>query len=304
VSGPAVTTSPTVSTDAPLALLRHATMAALLAGVAPGVRRFEASGVVLEGGLLWVVCDNLAGIAAVDPALTPGSPPARLVPGAGPPAGYEDIAHDERAGRWFVLIESAPAPGGGYRPQIDEFDAAWGFVARRWVDLAVDRPNKGLEGVTCVHRDGETYLLALSEANAYAGGRHGRRPGAGVVHVLVERDGGWQVLDRIHLPSGLPFSDYSGLSLRGDRLAVASQESSALWVGRLHPDTWRVVDDGCVHPFPRDGRGRRRYGTVEGVCWLDDRTVAVVSDRTKRRRPRRLRATAESVHVFALPGPA
>jgi hypothetical protein len=66
--------------------------------------------------------------------------------------------------------------------------------------------------------------------------------------------------------------------------------------------TWQVVDPGHVHPFPRDARGRPLYGTVEGVCWLDGGTVAAVSDRTKRRQARRLRATAESVHVFALPG--
>jgi hypothetical protein len=44
-----------------------------------------------------------------------------------------------------------------------------------------------------------------------------------------------------------------------------------------------------------------KYGTVEGVCWLDDRTVAAVSDRAKRRQPKRLRETDQSVHVFQLP---
>jgi len=40
---------------------------------------------------------------------------------------------------------------------------------------------------------------------------------------------------------------------------------------------------------------------VEGVSWLAEHTVAVVSDRTKRTQPRRMRAKDQSIHVFALP---
>ena len=89
--------------------------------------------------------------------------------------------------------------------------------------------------------------------------------------------------------------------MSGERVAVVSQESSALWVGRLSPSTWEVVDDGVVYLFPRTRHGQIRYGTVEGVSWLDEQTLAVVSDRAKPGQPRRMRATDQSVHIVALP---
>jgi hypothetical protein len=290
-----------VHSGSPLRLLRQAKLASLLAPVAPDLDRLEASGVVLQDGMLWVIFDNLPHIAAIDPALVPGPAAALVVRQRGPAAGYEDIALDEVTGRRFVLIEAARTPRGGFKPQIDEYDAGWRLVHRRWVELDIEQQNKGLEGLTCVHRGGRRYLLALSEGNGNHGGRLGRRPGRGLVHVLAEQGKAWAVQERIHLPEDLPFVDYSGISVRGDRIAVVSQESSSLWVGLLDSRSWRVVDGGNVYPFPRDRRGRRLYGTVEGVSWMDERTVAVVSDRAKRSQARRLRATAESVHVFTVP---
>jgi hypothetical protein len=289
----------------PLELVREAKAADLLADTAPDLHRLEASGLSLElsheGGLLWVIFDNLPHIAALDPDLRAGSGHTRLVRRSGPAPGYEDIACDGPAGRRYVLIEATPVADGTFRPQIDEFYADWRLVARRWVELVVETPNKGLEGLSCVHRAGRRYLLALSEGNDNRGGRRGRLPGKGLVHVLEQVGDAWVVQDRIQLPADLAFRDYSGLSVRGVRIAVVSQEASALWVGRLDRARWTVVDDGQVFPFPRDGRGRIRYGTVEGVCWLDDDRVAVVSDRAKRTQPLRFRETGESIHVFALP---
>lgn len=99
------------------------------------------------------------------------------------------------------------------------------------------------------------------------------------------------------MPPGLPFTDYSSLSVRGDRLAVVSQESSSLWVGRFSPSSWEVAGPGVVHLFPRSRRGRIRYGNIEGVSWLDDHLLAVVSDRAKPDQPRRTYATDQSVHI-------
>jgi hypothetical protein len=290
-----------VRSGPPLQLLRQARLAPLIEPVAPDLRRLEASGVVLVDGLLWMIFDNLSHLVAIDPALTVGPPPARVVRQPGPPPGYEDVAYDEHTGRRFALIESARTSQGGFRPQIDEYDAAWLRISRRWVELDLDRANKGLEGLTCVSREGRGHLLALSEGNRNQGGRRGRRPGGGRLHLLQESGPVWTVREQIRLPADLPFVDYSAVSVHGDRIAVVSQQSSALWVGRLKRDSWQVAGAGQVHPFPRNHRGRQLYGTVEGVSWLDERTVAVVSDRAKRGQPRRLRATAESVQVFVLP---
>ena len=84
---------------------------------------------------------------------------------------------------------------------------------------------------------------------------------------------------------------------------MVSQESSALWVGRLAREGWSVVDDGMVYDFPRDGEGRPLYDEIEGVSWLARDRVVVVSDRAKSGGPRR-RAHDESIAVFTIPHPA
>ena len=64
----------------------------------------------------------------------------------------------------------------------------------------------------------------------------GTRPGGGRIQVFRGGSaGGWVHTGTIRLPRTLDFEDYSGIAAAGDRLAVVSQASSALWVGRLAP---------------------------------------------------------------------
>ena len=84
-------------------------------------------------------------------------------------------------------------------------------------------------------------------------------------------------------------------SLRNDRLVIVSQTSSLLWVGELAQDDWEVFGDGQLYRFPQD-RTLPRYRSIEGVVWLDARTVACVSDRGEEGD-----AKDQSVHVFRLP---
>jgi hypothetical protein len=284
-----------------LRLVREAKLADLLAGAAHGVDRLEASGVLVDAGCLWVIFDNVPHIARIDPALTPDHPGTLLLRHPSGPVGYEDIAHDREGDRYFLLIEAAERSPGVLMAQVHEYDRQFRAVARHWLDFPLERANKGIEGLACVRRDGRAHLLALCEGNFCRGGQVGRRPGGGRIHVFAEGEQGWNRLHTIHLPTSLRFTDYSGLSVAGDRVAVVSQESSALWVGRLHPDRWEVVDDGTTYLFPRDRRGRTTYGTIEGVSWLTPGSFAVVSDRVKPTQPARMRAKDQSVHVFALP---
>jgi hypothetical protein len=286
-----------------LRLLREGKVADLLAGAAGGASRFEASGVLAYDGWLWVIFDNAPHVARIDPALVGGDPRATLIHRPGKAVGYEDIAHDAADGRFFLLVEAVRRPSGGYLAQVHECDGALRPLASRWLDFPLDRPNKGLEGLSCVRRDGRTHLLGMCEGNRCRGGEAGRRPGGGRVHVFTEAPGRWERQHTIRLPETLRFVDYSSISVSGDRVAVVSQESSALWVGRFAPSSWDLLDDGTTYAFPPDPRGRTVYGTVEGVSWLADDEVVVVSDRAKPTQPSRLRTKDESVHVFALPAP-
>src|SRR5829696_330343 len=278
-----------------LRLLHEAKVATLLGGAG----RFEASGVLAFDGWFWVVFDNLPHVARIDRALVAG-PRSALIGQPDAAVGYEDIAHDSIGGRFFLLIE-AVLRRSGFMAQVREFDSELRPLATRWLDVPLERPNKGLEGLSCIRRDGRTHLLGLCEGNRGAGGEQGRRPGGGRVHVFVEGVAEWERLATIHLPASLRFTDYSGISVAGDRVGVVSQESSALWVGRLAPSGWELIDEGTTYVFPRDERGRIRYGNIEGVCWLGEVELVVVSDRAKPTQPRRLRAKDQSVHRFALP---
>jgi hypothetical protein len=295
---PATTLARHTTRDRVLRVIREAKVRDLLANQVPGVQRFEASGVVAADGALWVVFDNTPMIARLSPDLRRPGIDVRYPPGR---TDYEDIAHDPVDGTYYVLVESVRVHRDLYMAQVNEFTNDFSPLRARWLDHPVAAPNKGMEGLTCVRRDGRVHLLGICEGNRCRAGRPGRRPGGGRVHVFAEGGADWRLTETIELPADLRFIDYSGLSVRGERIAVVSQESSAMWVGRLSPTTWDVSGAGTTYFFPRTRRGRIRYGTVEGVCWLDERMLAVASDRTKADQPRRMRATDQSVHIVALP---
>jgi hypothetical protein len=284
-----------------LVLEREAKVASLLGGAAG--RRLEASGVLAGDGCFYVIFDDAPDIGRVGAALAPGDAGNLLIPQRrGHRAGFEDIAHDPAAGRYYVLIEARPR-GDGFMAMVQEYDEGFGYLGRAWLDFPLHGPNKGLEGLTCVRRADRTHLLGLCEGNRCEDGEEGRRPGGGRIQVFQRGRRHWDHAGTIQLPAWLPFEDYSSVAVAGDRIAVVSQASSALWAGRLRPSAWEVADDGAVWAFPADPQGRTVYCNVEGVSWVAADRVVVVSDRAKREgQPERCRAKDQSIHVFTIPG--
>lgn len=142
--------------------------------------------------------------------------------------------------------------------------------------------------------------MRATAAHAAAGGTASRRR-----RIQVFRHGGkqWDHKATIRLPASLPFEDYSSVSVRDDgRIAVLSQASSALWVGRLSTKKWQV-DEGTVYRLPTDSKGRTVYGNPEGVSWVSADHVVIVSDRAKKgAASERFRAKDQSIHLFLIPG--
>ena len=265
--------------------------------------RLEASGVLAKDGLFYVIFDNLPHIASISPQLSRAAGGNYLIiQERGHRSGFEDIAHDSLSGRFYVLIESLPRGRGTFMAAVQEYDANFRYADIAWLDFPFDRPNKGLEGLTCVHRDGQAYLLGLCEGNRCKGGDAGRVPGGGRIHVFRRGQRDWHRVARIRLPETVLFRDYSGIAVAGDRIAVVSQESSALWLGRLAPDSWQVTDAGTSYALPRDADGRIVYGTAEGVSWIAPDQVVMVSDKAKPEQDRRCRAKDQSIHIFRIPG--
>jgi hypothetical protein len=119
---------------------------------------------------------------------------------------------------------------------------------------------------------------------------------------VLQRSGSlWKPVARIKLPPTVAFEDYSAVSLRGRRIAVLSQQSSRLWIGTLRFGDWTIVDAGKTYEFPRTKNGKIKYRTLEGLCWLTDRSFVCVSDLAKPQDSKRCRKKDQSIHVFKLP---
>jgi hypothetical protein len=153
-----------------------------------------------------------------------------------------------------------------------------------------------------VRRGEQTYLLGLCEGNRCRGGAEGRVPGGGRVHVFRRGHRQWERVGKIRLPETVRFEDYSGLAVAGERIAVISQKSSALWVGKLAPADWQVRGPGTCYVLPRGADGGIMYGTAEGVSWVAPDLLVMVSDKAKPGEPL-CRDKDQSIHIFRIPGP-
>jgi len=264
----------------------------------------EASGVIAKGAHYYVIFDNIRRIARIHRGLVPRSKAHGWFGSARAGDGYEDIAWSPRARRFYLLIEAEKHRDGTYKALIDECDEQAQFQRRRWVDHPFEKRNTGFEGLAALRVRGQDLLLALCEGNGCRAGRKGRKPGRGRIHVLQRKGPRWQPVARIKLPRSARFEDHAGVSLRGDKIAVVSQASSKLWLGTLRVRDWTIVGAGRTYDFPRTRRGKVKYCTLEGLCWLSDRTFVMVSDLSKHSHHRRCRKKDQSIHVFALPGRA
>ncbi|MEZ6183825.1 MAG: esterase-like activity of phytase family protein [Planctomycetota bacterium] len=259
----------------------------------PGV--YEASGLTLAEGRLHVVFDNLARVASVGQDLDPGS--ASLSPGRAGFSDYEGIAHDPETGALYVAVEAERVGREQWRPRILQLDAR-GEVQGSWsIPRDLTHDNKGVEGLCCLRREGRAYLLALLEGNHGEGGDRGRERGHGRLLVLGATADGWALERELALPPSAAFEDYAGIDVRGERVAIVSQTSAALWLGELGAD-W-TLSEGVTLPFPRQPDGSLRFARVEGVAWLDDARLALCSDQ-ERPRDRGLGRAEQALHLVRL----
>ena len=261
----------------------------------------EASGVLARGSDYFVIFDNLRRVARIDRSLAPGDPRHAWLGRTRSGEGYEDIAYSPHQKRYYLLIEAEKHPDGTYKAVIEECDEEFRFKGRHWVDFPLEKRNTGFEGLFAVRWRGHDYLLALCEGNRCCAGKKGRRPGDGRIQVLERRGEVWQPVATIKLPRSVEFEDYSALSIRGESIAVTSQQTSRLWVGKLRLSDWTIVGAGRQYDFPRTKKGKLLYLTIEGISWLADDTFVAVSDLTKKDHPGRCEAKDQSIHVFRLP---
>ena len=261
----------------------------------------EASGVIAKDGDYYIVFVNIRRLARVNSALQLASTEHGWFGPSRDGEGYEDLAFSPHTRRFYLLIEAEKHPDGTYKPLIDECDEQGGYKKRRWVDVAFDQRNTGMEGLSAVRWQGRDYLLGLCEGNGGHGGRKGTQPGRGLIHVLRRAGTAWISVAKIALPPNVKFEDYSAVAIRGRRIAVLSQQTSRLWIGTLRCSDWTITDRGTVYDFPRSRKGKRKYRTLEGLCWLSANSFVMVSDLAKADYSTRCRKHDQSIHLFRLP---
>lgn len=269
----------------------------------PAQERLEASGVYAADAFLYITLDNAPHIARLARTRDLSSAEHTLFRQRGEEGGYEDIAYSERERRFYLLIEALPFGAEVYKAKIEEYDEGFQYRESRWLDFPLSVENKGLEGLACVNWEGQEYVLGLCEGNKCKGGALGRQPGGGRIQVFQRAKSDWAHVDTLKLPKSVLFEDYASLDVRGERIVVVSQRSSAVWVGRWEPGGWGLVDEGQVYGFPRSRKGNLLYGNVEGVSWLGPNQIVVVSDKAKPgQQPKRCAQKDQCIHVFNIPG--
>ena len=113
----------------------------------------------------------------------------------------------------------------------------------------------------------------------------------------------WKHIGAIKLPKAVKFEDYSAIAARGKRVAIVSQSLSAVWVGTVALSSSKVSGKGRVYRFPLNKKKKCVYCNVEGVDWLADDRIIVVSDRMKSGdQPDRCAKKDKSIHIFDIPG--
>jgi hypothetical protein len=106
-------------------LEREAKIASLLPGAVDA--RLEASGVLAEDGCFFVIFDNAPDIGRLGTGLRREAGGNFLISQErGERAGFEDVAHDVAAGRYYVLIEASPR-GAGFMAKVQEYDDRFAY---------------------------------------------------------------------------------------------------------------------------------------------------------------------------------
>lgn len=97
-----------------------------------------------------------------------------------------------------------------------------------------------------------------------------------VVTKLVEDAEGckWETQKLVKLPPF--FKDYSDIDITASgRVAVSSQEDSAVWVGQMNMTTFEIEGEGTTLHFPRSADGCQPiYCNIEGVHFIDEYVAA------------------------------
>jgi hypothetical protein len=266
-----------------------------------GTDHHEASGVCAQGGYLYVVFDNMKGVAKIPEDLTPGV----MLGGVVETSHYEGITFDGYGTPHFYVIKETDNDNGQELGKVIQLDAAGALEGDEWTDAAFSVSNKGFEGLAWVRAAGDDYLLGLCEGNFCQDDNI--NIGNGKLRVMRQQNGAWVTTTTLDIPAEARFRDYSDIALRenGDgtyKVAIVSQESSALWLGTLATSpSFAFTGQGAAYAFPKAADGSVVYCNIEGVTFMSDTLFAMVSDESDGSTP--CNDKDEMAHIVRVPSP-
>ena len=258
--------------------------------------KHEASGVLFLNNQIFVVFDNYSMVAKVNIEIDK----AKLLGEGQKDVGYEGITYDHINDR-FYLIEESLINKGAFNARLNHANKSFIIKSKKWLKYRFQSDNKGFEGLTFVTKKNKTYILALCEGNDCDSGKMSKIHGAGRIKVFEIKKEKWKYIASIRIPHSLEFVDYSGIDINEqNRLAITSQESSAVWVAGLDVENWQINDTGTVYYFPKDKNGNKTYCNIEGVAWAANNRLVVVSDAKKKTQPDECQEKEQSIHIVSL----
>ena len=299
-----------------------------------GEKKFEASDVTIVGDEVYSVCDNSWAISRFPKSLLPfneenvqvGDP--NRVPDED--SGYEAIFHHE--GLFYVVRESVyhrdhkkgkyPEEKGHFHAIIEELELSendYTVVNGCQCEFEFEGDSKGFEGARGFPDENDTlYVLGLCEGN-HCSESLKSDVGNGRVVLMKKREDPdpevqclWETVRVIKIPKSAAFLDYSAIDITKDgRLAITSQENSAVWLGQakgidngvIDPITFEFEDTGEVLQFPKDGDCHTIYCNIEGIQFINGEMLMAVSDKmkTKGKQDYRCADKDQSIHAFVIP---
>jgi hypothetical protein len=282
--------------------------------------QYEASGVVSQGGFLYVIFDNSYRILKVKPDTGWTSPSLTSVSND-VDSQYEAITFDSHnTQNFYAMVESAPSNTLNLG-KLDKYTSTLSGPTGEWTNVTFPFANKGFEGAAWLWScpgggAGNDFILGLCEGN---GCTDSSQPGNGKIKILQQSVSGstisWNLIQNgtVSLPVA-NFQDYSDIALYppypatndcaglgGDgtglyTVAIVSQQSSKLWIGTFNAKTWSF-GSGTSYDFPKSG-SQTVYCNIEGVTFLSSTRIAVVSDAKKTEQPAECGDKEQSIHIF------
>ncbi|KAI8111540.1 hypothetical protein M9435_004040 [Picochlorum sp. BPE23] len=277
--------------------------------------KFEGSDIATLDGKYYVVFDSSMSLGYTDDRFSFRGEHNTLIGDRVEESQFEGIAYVPENETWLLLHESLYHED-SYKPfvtvaKIKPDLSGYDILDKCKVDFELTHENKGFEGIAYVNLNGVPTLLGLCEGNHCQGGSRGRDRGNGkiVVSTLQQtaEDGCvWSPTSVIDIPSFANFQDYAGMAIHTDlgKIAIVSQEDAAVFVSDFDIETLSFPDNDSsyrVYHLPRDNHCAKMYCNVEGIQFLDEYRLVLVSDKAKSKQPFQCDQKDQSIHIFTFP---